>query len=235
MPENGLQIMIVADGKEYKLLREEGYQEFAEYPYRPEYNYANGSYFWVPESGSMYCTDVFEAVPDDVRYFDIVEVNPSTNQRRYLSRGVNISGDEHLFDNIKVIRAACINDLELPGTGGGNKVLVQRLESTPDALEINFQLYVRAGNTYPAYFGSDITLTLTDGTSVKIKSASVPLDEDFDRGGDLVITNATLVFPAVDVDKLLPDYDGKRFSKLTGTLCHEQFELVLDQMAVPIQ
>jgi len=235
MPENGLQIMIVADGKEYKLLREEGYQEFAEYPYHPEYNYANGSYFWVPESGSMYCTDVFEAVPDDVRYFDIVEVNPSTNQRRYLSRGVNISGDEHLFDNIKVIRAACINDLELPGTGGGNKVLVQRLESTPDALEINFQLYVRAGNTYPAYFGSDITLTLTDGTSVKIKSASVPLDEDFDRGGDLVITNATLVFPAVDVDKLLPDYEGKRFSKLTGTLCHEQFELVLDQMAVPIQ
>ena len=109
------------------------------------------------------------------------------------------------------------------------------MESTPDALEINFQLYVRAGNTYPAYFGSDITLTLTDGTSVKIKSANVPLDEDFDRGGDLVITNATLVFPAVDVDKLLPDNEKQRFAKLTGTLCHEKFELVLNQMRVPIQ
>ena len=235
MPEGRREIMIVADGKEYKLLREEGYQEFADYPYRPEYNYANGCYFWVPESGSMYCTDVFEAVPDDVKYFDIVEFNPDTNQKRYMSRGVNISGDKHLFDNIKVIQAACYTELTLPGTAGGNMALVQRMESTPDALEINFQLYVRAGNTYPAYFGSDITLTLTDGTSVKIKSANVPLDEDFDRGGDLVITSATLVFPAVDVDKLLPDNEKQRFAKLTGTLCHEKFELVLNQMRVPIQ
>jgi len=235
MPEGRRELMVVADGKEYKLLREEGYQEFADYPYRPEYNYANGCYFWVPESGSLYCTDVFEAVPSDVKYFDIVEVDPGTNQRKYLSRGVNISGDKHLFDNIKVIQAACMADLELPGTAGGNMAIVQRIESTPDALEIYFQLYVRAGNTYPAYLGSDITLTLTDGTSVKIKSANVPLDEDFDRGGDLVITSATLVFPAVDVDKLLPDYDNQRFSKLTGTLCHEPFELILNQMRTSIQ
>ena len=235
MPEGRRELMVVADGKEYKLLREEGYQEFADYPYRSEYNYANGCYFWVPESGSLYCTDVFEAVPDDVKYFDIVEVNPDTNQRRYLSRGVNISGDKHLFDNIKVIQAASYTELTLPGTAGGNMAIVQRMESTPDALEVNFQLYVRAGNSYPAYFGSDITLTLTDGTSVKIKSANVPLDEDFDRGGDLVITSATLVFPAVDVDKLTPDYDNQRFAKLTGTLCHEPFELVLNQLRVPIQ
>ena len=235
MPEGRRELVVVADGKEYKLLREEGYQEFADYPYRSEYNYANGCYFWVPESGSLYCTDVYEAVPDDVKYFDIVEVNPDTNQRRYLSRGVNISGDKHLFDNIKVIQAASYTELTLPGTAGGNMAIVQRMESTPDALEVNFQLYVRAGNTYPAYFGSDITLTLTDGTSVKIKSANVPLDEDFDRGGDLVITSATLVFPAVDVDKLTPDYDNQRFAKLTGTLCHEPFELVLNQLRVPIQ
>ena len=98
MPEGRRELVVVADGKEYKLLREEGYQEFADYPYRSEYNYANGCYFWVPESGSLYCTDVYEAVPDDVKYFDIVEFNPDTNQKRYMSRGVNISGDKHLFD-----------------------------------------------------------------------------------------------------------------------------------------
>lgn len=231
-PDGRKEVMIVADGKEYKLLREEGFQNFADYPYRSEYNYANGSYFWAPDPGCMYIADVFEAVPEDVKYFDIVEMDPATKQKNYAQRGVNISGDKHLFDNIKVIQAACMTELELPGTGGGNMAVVQRLESTPDALEINFQLYVRAGNSYPAYFGSDITLTLTDGTELKIKSANVPLDEDFDRGGDLVITSATLVFPAVDIDKLLPEPENQRFSKLSGTLCHEPFELVLNQMAV---
>ena len=162
-------------------------------------------------------------------------MDPATNQKNYSVRGVNISGDKHLFDNIKVIQAACYTELELPGTAGGNMAIVQRMESTPEALEMNFQLYVRAGNTYPAFFGSDITLTLNDGSSVKIKSASVPLDEDFDRGGDLVITTATLVFPGVDLDKLLPDYEHGRFSKLSGTLCHEPFELILNQMAGPRQ
>ena len=234
-PDGGREIRLIADGKEYKHLREEGFQNFSDFPYRPEYNYANGSYFWVPESGCMYFADVYEPVPEDIKYFDIVEVDPATNQKNYSVRGVNISGDKHLFDNIKVIQAACYTELELPGTAGGNMAIVQRMESTPEALEMNFQLYVRAGNTYPAFFGSDITLTLNDGSSVKIKSASVPLDEDFDRGGDLVITTATLVFPGVDLDKLLPDYEHGRFSKLSGTLCHEPFELILNQMAGPRQ
>ena len=66
-----------------------------------------------------------------------------------------------------------------------------------------------------------------------VKSASVPLDKDFARSGDYVLTNATLEFPAIDLDKLVPDVENGRFSKLSGTLCHEPFELVLNRMAVP--
>ena len=91
---------------------------------------------------------------------------------------------------------------------------------------------MRADFSYPAYFGSDLKLTLNDGTEVKIQSASVPLNEDFDRGGDHMITTAKLVFPKVDLDKLLPDMENKRYSKLTGTVFHRDLEMNLDQMAV---
>lgn len=223
-------IMAIADGKEYRLLSQEGYQDFADYPYRPEFSYANGCYFWVPESGYIDWSFVFEPMPDDVKSFDVVEVDPDSGSRKYLFRGVNISGDRHLFDNINVILASCRTELELPNTEGGDMALVNRLESSDDALEVNLQLYVRASTTYPAYFGSDITLTLNDGTNLKLKSASVPLDKDFARGGDYTVTSATLVFPAVQMDKLMPDMWNMRFAKLSGTLCHEPFELALNQL-----
>ena len=226
-------IVLVADGKEYRMLRQEGFQNFADYQYRSEYNYANGCYFWVPESGYMNWSMVFEPVPDDVKSFDVVQIDPKTDSRNYVMRGVNISRDRHRFDGIKVIQTACQTELDLKGTQGGDLALVQRIESTSDALQVMMHLYVRASNTYPAYFGSDITLTLNDGTDVKVKSASVPLDKDFARAGDYVMTNATLEFPAVDIDRLVPDVENGRCSKLSGTLCHEPFELVLNRMAVP--
>ena len=223
---------IVADGKVYKLIREEGFQNFADYPWHEEYNYANGSFFWVPDNGYLYCTSVYEAVPEDVKFFDIVDYDSKTNTQSYISRGVNISKDPHLFDEIQVIYAGCLIDLELPGTAGGNQAAVQRIERTLDGTEVYLQVYVRADFSYPAYFGSDLKLTLNDGTELKIQSASVPLNEDFDRGGDHMITTAKLVFPKADLDKLLPDRDNKRYSKLTGTVFHKPFEMTLDQMAV---
>ena len=223
---------IIADGKVYKFLREEGFQNFADYPWHEEYNYANGSFFWVPDNGYLYCTSVYEAVPEDVKYFDIVDYDSKTNTQSYISRGVNISKDPHLFDDIQVIYAGCLIDLELPGTAGRNQAAVQRIERTLDGTEVYLEVLARADFSYPAYFGSDLKLTLNDGTELKIQSASVPLNEDFDRGGDHMITTAKLVFPKADLDKLLPDRDNKRYSKLTGTVFHQPFEMTLDQMAV---
>jgi len=222
---------VIADGKEYKFLREEGFQNFSDYPWHDEYNYANGAFFWVPEEGYLYSAEVFEAVPEDVKYFDIVDYDGKTGQSEYISRGVNVSRDEHLFDDIQVVYAAAMTDLELPGTAGGNQAIVQRIERTPNGTEVYLQLYVRADFSYPAFVGSDITLTLNDGTKLKLQSANVPLDEDFDRGGDHVITTAKLVYPKVDLDKLLPDEQNKRYSKLSGTVFHRDFELVLRPMA----
>lgn len=223
---------IIADGKVYKFIREEGFQNFSDYPWHEEYNYANGSFFWVPDNGYLYCATVYEAVPEDVKFFDIVDYDSKTNTQSYISRGVNISKDPHLFDEIQVIYAGCLIDFDLPGTAGPNQVAVQRIERTLDGTEIYLQALVRADFSYPAYFGSDLKLTLNDGTEVKIQSASVPLNEDFDRGGDHMITTAKLVFPKVDLDKLLPDMENKRYSKLTGTVFHRDLEMNLDQMAV---
>lgn len=223
---------IVADGKEYKYLREEGFQNFSDYPWHDEYNYANGSFFWVPEEGYLYSADIYEAVPDDVKYFDVVSYDSRTRQTDYISRGVNVSKDKNLFDDIQVIYAAALTELELEGTAGNNQAVVQRIERTLEGTEVYLQLLVRADFSYPAYVGSDITLTLNDGTKLKLQSASVPLDEDFDRGGDHVITTAKLVFPKADLEKIMPDEQNQRYSKLSGTVFHRNFELVLRPMGV---
>ena len=216
---------IIANGKEYKFLREEGLQNFTDYPWHDEYNYANGSYCWVPEQGSMYFVQVFEAVPTDVETFDIVQINNQTLRKEYLSKGVVISGDPHQFDDIQVVDAACVVNLELPRTAGPNQAVVQRIEITPTATTVFLEVIVRADNSYPAYFGSDLTLTLNDGTKLALQSADQPLDQDFRRGGDWVATSVELVYPSVDPGKLIPDRENNKMAVLEGTVCHEKMTL----------
>ena len=216
---------IIADGKEYKFLREEGLQNFADYPWHDEYNYANGSYFWVPEDGSLYCVDIYEPLPTDVKSFDIVEYDSNTLRRQYLAKGVNISGDMHMFDGIEVVDLISIAEMNLPGTAGPNQAVVQRIEITPSATTVYLEAIVRATVSYPAYFGSDLSLTLTDGTKLDLVSANQPLDQDFRRGGDWVATDIELVYPSVEVSKLLPDRENNRYAELTGTICHSKVQL----------
>lgn len=218
---------IIADGKEYKLLREEGLQNFSDYPWHDEYNYANGSYFWVPDQGSLYFADVYEAVPVDVKTFDIVQIDNRTLRKEYQAKGVIISGDPHQFDDIQVVDAACVTELELPRTAGPNQAVVQRIEITPQATTVFLDVIVRADNSYPAYFGSDLTLTLTDGTLLALQSADQPLDKDFGRGGDWVTTSIQLVYPPVDPARLLPDREAGKMSVLEGTVCHSNMKLEL--------
>ena len=223
--DDNITTKIIADGKEYKFLREEGLQNFSDYPWHDEYNYANGSYFWVPEQGTMYFADVFEAVPTDVKTFDIVQFDNRTLRKEYLSKGVIISGDPHQFDDIQVVDAACYVDLELPRTAGPNQAVVQRIEITPEATTVFLDVIVRADNSYPAYFGSDLTLTLNDGTKLALVSADQPLDQDFRRGGDWVSTGIELVYPSVDPNKLMPVRETGKMAVLEGTVCHEKMTL----------
>lgn len=221
----GSKTKIVADGKEYKFLREEGLQNFADYPWHDEYNYANGSYFWVPDEGSLWIADIFEAVPQDVNTLDIIQVDDRTLRQEYLVKGMVISGDSHQFDDVQVVDASCVTELELPRTAGPNQAVVQRIEITPDATTVFLYIIVRADNSYPAYFGSDLTLTLTDGTKLALKSADQPLDKDFSRGGDWVSTSIQLVYPPVDPTSLLPDRETGKMSVLEGTVCHTNLKM----------
>lgn len=223
---------IIADGKEYKLLRKEGHQNFADYPWHDEYNYANGQYFWVPENGYMYYVSVYEGVPADVKNFDIVEIDPVTLHKDYIAKGVNVSGDANLFKDIIAVDAACYVNLDLPGTAGPNQALVQRIEITSTETTVFLDAIVRADFSYPAYFGKDLTLTLNDGTKLEQIKASQPLDQDFGRGGDHVATEIELVYPPVDVDKLLPDNQNGKISVLKGTVCHSEMVLPLNYMNV---
>lgn len=216
---------IIADGKEYRLLREEGFQNFSDYPWNDDYGYANGSFFWVPERGYMYCADVFEAVPDDVKTFDIVESDKRTELTSYISRRVNLSDDVHMFDDIRTVRVGSVTNLELPGTAGNSLAVVNHIEMTPESTEVFLNVLVHADFSYPAYVGSDIKLTLNNGTELKLLSADVPLDEDFAREGDQTVTMAKLVYPKVELDKLCRDKQTNRYPTLSGTLFHHDFEL----------
>lgn len=218
---------IIADGKEYRFVREEGFHNFSDYPWRKEYDYANGSFFWAPENGYLYSAEVYEAVPEETNCFDIVAFVDRTGRTSYVSRGVNISEDRHLFDDVKAVRATSAMTLELPGTQGTSLATVQQIEMTPDSTEVFLHVLVRADFSYQAYVGSDIKLTLNDGTTLGLLSADVPLDEDFDRRGDHVLTTARLVYPRVELDKLCPDVQNGRYAKLSGTLFHRNFELAI--------
>src|SRR5574344_268792 len=63
---------IIADGKEYKQIKDEGFEDFSRYKYVPEYGYANGSLCWVPERGVIYNTLHFEPIPTDVNSIDLI-------------------------------------------------------------------------------------------------------------------------------------------------------------------
>jgi hypothetical protein len=92
---------------------------------------------------------------------------------------------------------------------------------------VYLNVLVRADFSYPAYVGSDIKLTLNDGTELKLVSADVPLDVDFARDGDQTVTTAKLVYPKVELDKMCKNKQTNRFPTLSGTLLHHDFELII--------
>ena len=169
--------------------------------------------------------DIYEAVPADVKSFDIVEYDSNTLRKQYLAKGVNISGDPNLFEDVQVLDMLSAVSLNLTGTAGPNQAIVQRVEITPSATTVFLEVIVRADVNYPAYFGSDLSLTLNDGQKLSLVSANQPLDKDVRRGGDWVSTEIELVYPPVDMSKLQPDNEKEIYAELTGTVCHTDIKM----------
>ena len=96
-------IAVIADGKEYRMVANNGLQDFGDYEYHDEYGYANGSYFWCPESGEIYTAMVFEPVPLDVKGLDVVSVSKENNTSSYISRGVRTSIDRDFLKDTRIV------------------------------------------------------------------------------------------------------------------------------------
>ena len=202
-PDADLALEIVADGKHYKMLRDECLPEFDEHPWKESDSYANGSLCWVPEMGTMYSTYHFEAVPADVKTMDLVEGG------RAIIQGLKISDDDNRFDNVEIVSTGLnYTPVQIEGAAGPNQVSTSRIEFYPGVTKVYFEALIRATFGFPGHVNSDFTLTLADGSTVKIQgSEGYPLDQDFDRGGDHMESTVVMLFPPLTKEQFAGTLD----------------------------
>lgn len=221
-------MFVVADGKRYRMTginEDTGLKEFAEYPWKEEYSYANGSLCWVPEGGEHTWMYIFEPVPADAVQFDIVA--EEEGMRVYLYKGVKVSDKDDRFDDVKVFSGFFAYDrVNINGAYGPNEAMITRIESGKESTRIFLNVIIRSTFTFPDYVGSDFTLTFNDGTRLKMTGAEgVPLDTEFNRGGDHMEMNIILEFPPFDITKLRSN--DRSAAVLQGDICHTQTSLTM--------
>ena len=199
---------IIADGKEYRLIKDDGFEDFSCFPYNPDYGYSNGSLCWVPERGIILNTLHFEAIPLNTDYIDFV------GTREYCFYGIQL-GETDRFSDTEVINSMMLRTpISLNGTKGGDALAINRIELSPNETTIGLNVFINADFTYKAHFGSDFELTLADGTIVKaLRIEGVPTDTDYIRAGDMVVEYPRIVFPKIPEEQL-------KHLRLTGTICH---------------
>lgn len=204
---------IIADGKEYKLIKDDGFEDFSCFPYNPEYGYSNGCLCWVPESGILYNTLHFEAIPINTEYVDFV------GTREYGFYGIQLDENDS-FSDIEVVNKLMLRTpISLNGTKGGDALTINRIELSQNGTTICLDVLINADFTYKAHFGSDFQLSLADGTIVRaIKIDGVPTDVDYIRAGDLVSEYPRIVFPKIPEEQL-------KHLRLTGTICHSMIDV----------
>ena len=237
-------VIIRVDGKEYKKTKQEGFQNFSDYPWVTADGYANGSLCWGPELSSMRTTIHFEPIPFDSEVMDIMQ----NENREYVARGVILKTINSMEDipagdlrvnmpSYPALGRASLKDI--PGTGS---VSVTKLEFLKDRTNVVFNLRMEAPFEYPGYIGSDMTLTLKkNGKEYKIQGVEGGiLDKDFDRGGDHVTTTVLLQFPVMDPNDVMSDMtqddinrreptpngaEDMKTMTLEGTVCHQHVSI----------
>jgi hypothetical protein len=208
--------VIVVDGKEYRQIKDDGFEDFSRYAYNPDFGYSNGSLCWMPEFGIIYNLLHFEPIPADAVNIDMV------GTREYSFYGIQL-GDDSRYDDVDVINQLFVykrNDN--PKTPEINAFRIDRVELWPNETVICLKVLITAGFDYKAHFGSDFELQLFDGSKVKaLRVEGIPTtDKDYIRAGDHVIEYPRIVFPYIRDDKL-------ESVKLSGTICHAPFECSL--------
>lgn len=239
-------VVIRVDGKEYKKTKQEGFQNFSDYPWVTADGYANGSLCWGPELSSILTTIHFEPIPFDSKVMDILQ----NEDKQYAARGVILqrptAEEEALarannemppLDNYSAIGNISLKNV--PGTGS---VYVSSIEFLKDRTNLIINLRMQAPFDYPGFIGSDVTLTLKkNGKEYKIQGAEgAVLDKDFDRGGDHVTTTVILTFPVMDPNDVISDMTQDDINRreptpngaedmknmtLEGTICHQKVRI----------
>ena len=240
-PDN---VVLRVDGKEYKMTKQEGFQNFQDYPWVTADGYANGSLCWGPDLSTMLTTIHFEPIPFNSEVMDILE----NENKEYAARGVILKTINTVEDipagDLRVNmpsypalgRASLTN---IPGTGS---VSVTKMEFLNNRTNVILNLRLQAPFDYPGYLGSDLTLTLKkNGKVYKIQGVEgAVLDKDFDRGGDHVTTTVLLQFPVMDPNDVLSDMTQEDINRreptpngaeemktmtLEGTVCHQKVSI----------
>ena len=243
------------DGKEYKLLSQEGFQDFADYPWVTADNYANGSLCWGPDYSRMFTTLHFEPIPLDSRYADILQ----NECGEYVVRGLILNtpaesewpfvGTPYAkINSVSTIGNVRLKDIPM-GTGS---LSVPKMEFTEENTTAILELRMQAPFTYPGYIGSDITLKVeSNGNVYKLQGVEgAVLDRDFDRGGDHITSTIMLKFPPFDpadiistmtqddINKRTPTANGAEEMKtmtLEGTICHQKVSIpVIAPKEIPL-
>ncbi len=240
-PDN---LILRVDGKEYKMTKREGFQNFSDYPWDSADGYTNGSLCWGPDMSSMVTTIHFEPIPLDSKYMDILYAENRTYAVRgaFLDRGkpvedAPVKRKPIVLDNYPAIGRANLENI--PGTGSA---YVSSVEFLKDRTNIVFNLRIEAPFDYPGYIGSDLTLTLEkNGKTYKIQGTEGgALDKDFDRGGDHVVTTVLLTFPVMEINDAISDMtqddinrreptpngaEDMKTMTLEGTVCHQKVRI----------
>ena len=240
-PDN---VVLRVDGKEYKMTKQEGFQNFQDYPWVTADGYANGSLCWGPDMSTMLTTIHFEPIPFDSEVMDILE----NENKEYAARGVILKTINTLEDipagdlRVNMPSYSALGRAKLDNIPGTGSAYVSKMEFLKDRTNIVFNIRLEAPFDYPGYIGSDMTLTLMkNGKEYKIQGVEgAVLDKDFDRGGDHVTTTVLLQFPVMDPNDVFSDMTQEDINRreptpngaeemktmtLEGTVCHQKVSI----------
>ncbi len=203
--------VIDVDGQKYKFSKYEGLNDMI------------GIHYWSPDNGYFIASVHFDvAIPDDVKTVDLLDEDSEAIS------GLQISETPVDYDNIRVVHENSrfvLKTTHREKDAERDYVSVHRIDFSADETKVYASMTIAQSHAFPGHLGSDITLTLSDGTVLNaVKVLGVPTDEDFDRHGDFVQTGFKVIFPPISQE----DWE-KGVNIFRATVCHEPVSLELNK------
>ena len=203
--------VIDVDGQQYKFSKYEGLNDMI------------GIHYWSPDNGYFIASVHFDvAIPDDVKTVDLLDEDSEAIS------GLQISETPVDYDNIRVVHensTFVLKTTHREKDAERDYVSVHRIDFSADETKVYASMAIAQSHSFPGYLGSDITMTLSDGTVLNaVKVLGVPTDQDFDRHGDFVETGFKVIFPPISEE----DW-GKGINIFKANVCHEPVSIELNK------